>query len=75
MLLNTLKTVILKVKKKKLNSVTTRLEIIAIQHFFRSGKKKKKKELKICKELELKLSNPSFSTITLLDNQVTKGNW
>lgn len=43
MLLNTLKTVILKVKKKKLNSVTTRLEIIAIQHFFRSGKKKKKK--------------------------------
>ena len=74
MLLNTLKTVILMVKKKKLNSVTTRLEIIAIQHFFRSGKKKKK-ELKICKELELKLSNPSFSTITLLDKQVTKGNW
>ena len=41
----TLKTVILrgkKKKKKKLNSVTTRLEIIAVQDFFRPGKKKKR---------------------------------
>lgn len=74
MLLNTLKTVILRVKKKKkAQQCNDQARIIAVQDFFRPGKEKKK--LKICKELELKLSNPSFSTITLLHNQVRKGNW